>query len=150
VLLITLFLSGFTSATLFPGSSEGLFLLMLSQQNWSTGLLIVVVGTGNTLGGMSNWILGVLIDKGFHLNDKWSLNNTDQAKNLTTKTCIKAEKWLKNHGAPILFFSFLPIIGDPLCVVAGLLKMQGRVVLWYIALGKFFRYTLLSILFYLF
>ncbi|MCK5647369.1 MAG: DedA family protein [Gammaproteobacteria bacterium] len=137
--LITLFISGFTSATLLPGSSEALFLLMLSQQNWDTGFLILIVGIGNSLGGMSNWVLGILIRTGFH-KDK----DKDKNQETESKYRVKAEKWLKNYGSPVLFFSFLPIIGDPLCLVAGLVKTHWLQALLYISLGKFFRYFILS------
>ena len=135
VSLTALFISGFTSATLLPGSSEALFLLMLSQQSWDAGLLILVAGTGNSLGGMSNWLLGLLIRKGFY---------KDKNKRSDSKHRIKAEQWLKQYGSPILFFSFLPIIGDPLCLVAGLIKMHWLKALLFISLGKFFRYFALS------
>ncbi|WP_198264073.1 YqaA family protein [sulfur-oxidizing endosymbiont of Gigantopelta aegis] len=128
-----LFISGFTSATLLPGGSEGLFLWMLSQQAWDTGLLILIVGTGNSLGGMTNWLIGFFIRKGFY-----------KEKQTTNKTRLKAETWLKKHGSPILFFSFLPIIGDPLCVVAGLVKIPWFKALLFITLGKFIRYLALS------
>lgn len=135
--LFSLFISGFTSATLLPGSSEALFLLMLSQQHWETGLLILIVGTGNSLGGMTNWVLGVLIREGL-LKDK------NKKKDNESKYRIKAEKWLNQYGSPVLFFSFLPIIGDPLCLVAGLAKIYWLKALLYISLGKFFRYFILS------
>ena len=95
--LLTLFFSGFTSATLLPGSSETLFLVMLSQQNWDTGLLILIVGIGNSLGGMSNWILGFLIRKGFYKDKE---KNQEKEK----KHRFKADKWLKKYGSPVLFF----------------------------------------------
>ena len=133
--LVALFFSGFTSATLLPGSSEALFLLMLSQQNWDTGLLILIVGIGNSLGGMSNWVLGILIRKGFH---------KDKNQETESEYRFKAEKWLKTYGSPVLFFSFMPIIGDPLCLVAGLVKIHWIKALLYISLGKFFRYFALS------
>jgi membrane protein YqaA with SNARE-associated domain len=128
-----LFISGFTSATLLPGGSEALFLWMLSKNAWDTGLLILIVGTGNSLGGMTNWLLGILIRKGFY-----------KEKKTTNKAYLKAEMWLKKHGSPMLFFSFLPIIGDPLCVVAGLVKIPWFKALLFISLGKFVRYWALS------
>ncbi len=131
--LVTLFASGFTSATLLPGSSEALFLLMLSQQQWDIGLLILVVGVGNSLGGMSNWALGLLIRLGFF-----------KEKDSEKKVHFKAENWLKKYGSPVLFFSFLPIVGDPLCLVAGLVKIHWLKALVYISLGKFVRYVGLS------
>jgi len=137
--LLTLFFSGFTSATLLPGSSETLFLVMLSQQNWDTGLLILIVGIGNSLGGMSNWILGFLIRKGLYKDkDKEKKQETER------KHRFKADRWLKKYGSPVLFFSFLPIVGDPLCLVAGLVKIHWLTALLYISLGKFFRYFVLS------
>lgn len=133
--LLTLFFSGFTSATLLPGSSEALFLFLLSQQSWNTGLLILIVGVGNSLGGMTNWVLGILFRKGFY---------KDKNKEIEDKYHFKAEQWLKKYGTPVLFFSFLPIIGDPLCLVAGLVKTHWLKTLLYISAGKFFRYILLS------
>lgn len=135
--LFTLFISGFTSATLLPGSSEALFLLMLSEKTWNTGLLIVIAGTGNSLGGITNWLLGFAIRKGFY-KDKH--RQSEESKR------HKAEQWLNKHGAPVLFFSFLPVIGDPLCLVAGLIKIHWFPALVYISLGKFFRYFMLSFL----
>ena len=133
--LLTLFFSGFTSATLLPGSSEALFLYMLSEQVWDTGLLILIAGTGNSLGGMTNWLLGLLIRTGLYKNKQ----NTS-----TKKHYYKAEHWLQKFGAPALFLSFLPIIGDPLCVVAGLVKIHWLKALVFITTGKFFRYFVLS------
>ena len=135
--LLTLFISGFTSATLLPGSSEALFLLMLSEQRWDSLVLILVVGTGNSLGGMSNWLLGLLIRKGFY-REKSHQKKTDSR--------YRAEAWLRKYGAPGLFFGFLPIIGDPLCLVAGLLRIHWFQALIFISLGKFFRYFVLSYL----
>lgn len=142
VSLVALFISGFTSATLLPGSSEALFLLMVSQQSWDTGLLILIVGMANSLGGMSNWLLGILIRKGIYKE------NIFKQKESEARYRFKAEKWLKKQGAPILFFSFLPIIGDPLCLVAGWLKIHWLKALLYISLGKFFRYIALSFVFF--
>jgi len=133
--LFSLFVSGFTSATLLPGSSEALFLYLLSRQEWSSGLLLVVVGSGNSLGGMTNWLIGMLIRSGF-MQRKGSLQEEK-------KSVIKAQQWLQQHGAPVLFFSFLPIIGDPLCLVAGLIRIHWLKALLYITLGKFIRYIVL-------
>ena len=137
--LLTLFFSGFTSSTLLPGSSEALFAWMLSQQSWPVWLLIVVVGTANSLGGMTNWLLGILIRRGL-------LEDRDKKKpnRKANKTRRNAEQWLEQHGAPVLFFSFLPIIGDPLCLVAGLIKIPWLQALLYISLGKFFRYIVIA------
>ncbi len=133
--LLTLFFSAFTSATLLPGSSEALFLLMLSQETWNSGLLVVIAGVGNSLGGMTNWLLGRLIRSGLF---------KDKHRNSQAKSRSRAEQWLQTYGSPALFFSFLPIIGDPLCLVAGLVNMSWLKALLFISLGKFFRYFVLS------
>ncbi len=139
--LFTLFFSGFTSATLLPGSSEALFLLMLSQQNWETGLLILVVGIGNSLGGMTNWIIGFLFRKGVIQE---STKKSVKEKKSENQRRFKAEEWLRKVGSPVLIFSFLPIIGDPLCLVAGLVNIHWFKALLYISIGKFLRYFFLS------
>ena len=133
--LLTLFFSGFTSATLLPGSSEALFLFMLSEQSQDAALLILVAGIGNSLGGMTNWLLGLLIRTGLYKNKQ----STSQSKRY-----YKAEQWLHKFGAPVLFLSFLPVIGDPLCVVAGLVNIHWFKALVFISTGKFFRYFMLS------
>ncbi|MCU7835850.1 MAG: DedA family protein [gamma proteobacterium symbiont of Taylorina sp.] len=133
--LLTLFFSAFTSATLLPGSSEALFLLMLSQGSWSAGMLIIIAGAGNSLGGMSNWILGLLIRKGLYKSKRHNING---------KYYTAAENWFNKFGSPALLFSFLPIIGDPLCFVAGFIKIHWFKAMIFISLGKFMRYFALS------
>jgi len=135
--LFSLFISAFTSATLLPGSSEALFLFMLSQDLWSAGILILAAGTGNSLGGMTNWILGILIRKGLFKSKK---------HNLEDKSYSTAEKWFQKFGSPALLLSFLPIIGDPLCLMAGFIKIHWLKAIIFISLGKFLRYFALSFL----
>jgi membrane protein YqaA with SNARE-associated domain len=136
--LVSLFVSGFSSATLLPGSSEVLFLLMLSERDWSPWVLILVVGSGNTLGGMSNWLIGLLAQRGLYRHP-FSLSNKLRLR------YASIAKRLRKHGAVVLVFSFLPVVGDPLCVVAGLLNIPWYKALGYIALGKFVRYMLLAV-----
>ena len=135
--LLSLFFSAYTSATLLPGSSEALFLFMLSNDSWNTGVLILIAGAGNSLGGMSNWVLGFLIRKGLFKSKKHELNE---------QYYLKAEQWIQKYGSVILLFSFLPIIGDPLCLVAGFMKVSWWKALILISIGKFMRYFALSFL----
>ena len=142
--LLSLFLSGFTSSTLLPGSSEALFMYLLSQQSWPVWLLIFVVGSANSLGGMTNWIIGFLIYKGLFEDKQPEVQQQKQSKRGVASQRIRAERWLEQHGAPVLFFSFLPVIGDPLCLVAGLVKISWVKALFYITLGKFSRYLAIA------
>jgi membrane protein YqaA with SNARE-associated domain len=148
MVLISLFVSAFTSATFLPGSSEALFLFLLSQDNWPVWLLIIVAGTGNSLGGMTNWMVGFLIRKGlFKKKFKKTTDIGSEQKNKHSGIeYIRAEQWLRKYGSPALFFSFLPIIGDPFCFVAGLIRIHWFKALFYLSMGKFFRYFALSYL----
>ena len=127
--LWTLFISAFVSATLLPGGSE-MFVAYLSGDNvYAPILLISVAGLGNTLGGMSSWLLGRII-----------------AIKYTSQDILKAEhqtaiKRIQKWGSPLLLFSWLPVLGDPLCVAAGWMKIHWFYSLCFIALGKFARYA---------
>ena len=138
--LLGLFFSAFTSATLLPGSSEALFLFMLSQESWNVSLLILIAGLGNSLGGMTNWMLGFFIRKGWYASKKQEFKH----KNKLKTGHLMAEQWMQKYGSPVLLLSFLPLIGDPLCVAAGLIKVHWFKALMFISIGKFMRYFMLS------
>ncbi|EKO3964033.1 DedA family protein [Vibrio fluvialis] len=130
--LWVLFLGGFLSATLLPGGSEAALVATLSLQQYSVFLVIVVATVGNTLGGVTNYWLGL-----------WLPNRTEHEKQ-----GHKALAWLNKHGYWALLFSWLPIIGDPLCLAAGWLRMNWFPVFTLILIGKALRYSLLAALFY--
>ena len=125
--LSTVFIISFISATLLPlGSEPAVFgLLKLSPELfWST---IFVATAGNTLGGMVDYWMGY------------------GAKNALAKekpVNAKALKWLEQLGPKALFFAFLPGIGDPLCAVAGWLKLPFWPSTFYMLIGKFLRYLI--------
>nr|WP_086940951.1 YqaA family protein [Thaumasiovibrio occultus] len=124
--------TGFFSATLLPGGSEAAMLTALHVGQHSPAMLVLVATIGNTLGGMTNYWLGRL------LPDKTS----------EEKHGHKAMQWLQRYGIWALLLSWLPVIGDPLCVAAGWLRMNqwGCTVL--IAIGKCLRYAVLALMFY--
>lgn len=142
---LSLFISAFTSATLLPGSSEALFLFLLAQESYNSGFLILTAGTGNSLGGMTNWVLGLLIRNGLFKSKKINAKDSDlKSSGFKERQHIIAEQWFQKYGSPALLFSFMPIIGDPLCVVAGFIRIHWLKALLFISLGKFFRYFALS------
>lgn len=142
---LSLFISAFTSATLLPGSSEALFLFLLAQESYNSGFLILTAGTANSLGGMTNWVLGILIRNGLFKSKKIDAKDSDlTSSGFKEKHHIIAEQWFQKYGSPALLFSFLPIIGDPLCVVAGFIRIHWLKALLFISIGKFFRYYALS------
>lgn len=130
--LWVLFFSGFLSATLLPGGSEAGLIATLSLNQFSTALIIAIATLGNTLGGLTNYWLGL-----------WLPNRTQSEKH-----AHKAMSWLSKYGYWTLLFSWLPIIGDPLCLAAGWLRMKFLPSLVLIAIGKGLRYSLLAAIYF--
>ncbi|NLS12813.1 DedA family protein [Vibrio sp. SM6] len=132
--LWVLFLTGFLSATLLPGGSEASLIATLSLNQYSVATIIVVATAGNTLGGMTNYWLGLFLP-----------NRTHQQKH-----SHKAIKWLSRYGYWGLLFSWLPLIGDVLCLAAGWLRMQWLPSIILIAIGKAARYGVLAAIYFQF
>ena len=99
--LASLFASSFLSATLLPGSSEVVLVAMLLSGVSQPWLLVVIATMGNSLGGLTNVILG----RFFPLREK-------------SRWQEKAVGWLKRYGAATLLLSWMPVIGDLLCLLA--------------------------------
>lgn len=127
-----LFMTGFLSATLLPGGSEAGLIATLSLEQYSVLTLITVATLGNTLGGLTNYGIGL-----------WLPNRTQSEKH-----GHKAIQWLSKYGHWSLFFSWLPIIGDPLCLAAGWLRMRFLPCLCLVFIGKAFRYSLLAAIYF--
>jgi len=125
----SLFLSAFLSSTLLPGSSEALLVTYLSQ-DFDPRMLLLVATAGNTLGGISSWLLGY-----------WLIIKYPDAvpKKLNPQSIERLRRW----GWPVLLLSWMPVIGDPLCLAAGWLRLNIYLSIFAIALGKFIRYSLI-------
>ena len=124
-----LFLSAFVSSTLFPGGSEGVLAYLVSDAAYPLLLLVTIATLGNTLGAMTSWGIGRLI------SIKYS---TEQ---LSKESQQKAVERLQKYGSPILLLSWLPVVGDPLCVAAGWLRIHWLPSLLFILIGKLLRYV---------
>jgi membrane protein YqaA with SNARE-associated domain len=129
--LSTLFVATFVSATLLPVASEpALFGLLRLNPGlfWSA---ICVATVGNTLGGAVDWWMGYgahqVIDKYHH-----------------SRSHLKAMEWLERLGPKACLLGWLPIVGDPLCAVAGWLKLSFWPCVGYMAIGKFLRYLIMT------
>ena len=130
--LTTLFIVSFVSATLLPlGSEPALFgLLKLNPELFWPALLVATLG--NTLGGMVDWWMGY----GAHrVTDKWKHSSVH----------VRALDWLERLGPKACLLSWLPIVGDPLCAVAGWLKMPFWSCALYMLVGKFLRYLTMTV-----
>ena len=121
--LWTLFVSSFLAATLLPGGSEVVFFAVIKLQPESLWPALGVATLGNTLGGLSSYLLGRLIPR--------------------TKP-LKGLSLLRRYGSAALLLSWVPFIGDPLCVAAGWLRLNVVAATVFIALGKFIRYAAIA------
>lgn len=126
-----LFFSAFISSTLLPGGSELALAYLLEQSSHAPGLLLLAASAGNTLGGMSSWLIGWLIAR------RWALRALDKPEH--QKAVDRLQKW----GSPVLLLSWLPVIGDPLCLMAGWMKIGVWRALFFIAIGKVARYAVI-------
>jgi membrane protein YqaA with SNARE-associated domain len=118
-----LFLSAFVSATILPGNSEIVLIAVLAKHPSLFWESIAVATLGNTLGGMTSYAIGRL---------------------LPNKTESRAMAWVQRHGEWSLLLSWVPVIGDALCVAAGWLRLSPVRSLLMIAIGKCARYLVLA------
>jgi len=126
-----LFVSAFLSSTLFPGGSEIVLAALAHAHPDNFWMFLGVATLGNTLGGMSTWLLGWLLAKRYPL---------DQPRKPHQKRAVAQ---LKKWGSPLLLLSWLPIVGDPLCFAAGWLRMNGWLAALFIGAGKAARYAVI-------
>lgn len=128
--LPTLFIAAFAAATLLPlGSEPALFGLLKLNPDlfWSA---ILVATAGNTLGGMLNWWIGF----GAHrVADRYA-----------SRTHLKALDALQRLGPKACLLAWVPVIGDPLCAVAGWLRLPFWPCAFYMLAGKFLRYLFIT------
>jgi membrane protein YqaA with SNARE-associated domain len=125
-----LFCSALIAATLFPLSSEALLSALL-YQHYSPLLLWLVATTGNTLGSCINWYLGKWC---LHLqNRKWFPISVNQL--------TRAQTRFQKYGLASLLFAWVPIIGDPLTLLAGVMRVQFWKFLALVTIGKGLRYA---------
>ncbi len=129
--LVSVFLVSFVSATLLPMGSEFAVLGLLKLNPDLFWQAIFVATVGNTLGGALTWWMGYRAEKALERMAQKSY----EARGLV---------WLKRFGPKACLLSFLPLVGDPLCAVAGWLRLPFWPCVAYMALGKFLRYCVLT------
>lgn len=128
----TLFGSALLSSTLFPGGSEALLLYRLHQG--ADPLVSVLTATaGNVLGSLITYGMGRFGREAIRTRSE----NTD-------RHIARAESWFKRFGRPSLLLAWLPVVGDPLCLVAGVLRVSVPVFLLLVTVGKLARYAALA------
>jgi membrane protein YqaA with SNARE-associated domain len=133
-----LLFSAFTSATLLPGSSEATLLALLAMGRGEAVALVVVATVGNVLGSLVNWVLGRFFST--FRDGRWFP--------VTAQSYDRAVAWYRRYGSWSLLLSWLPVIGDPLTVVAGALRVEWFRFLVLVSLGKGGRYVFLAAAFH--
>jgi membrane protein YqaA with SNARE-associated domain len=123
--------SAFLSSTLLPGGSEALLAYLATATAHTPLTLLLVAAVGNTLGGMTSWGIGWLIARKY------------PARGLVKPAQQQAVDRIQRWGSPLLLLSWLPVIGDPLCVAAGWLRIHWLLSLMFIGAGKTARYAVL-------
>ncbi len=123
----TMFASSVLSATLLPGSSEVLLTGLLLSGKTQVISIVVVAALGNILGGLTNIIIGRCLP----LKQQGRWQHT-------------AKAWLHRWGPAALLLSWLPVIGDLLCVIAGWLRFDWLPVVFWLTVGKTLRYAVLA------
>ena len=136
MIYLSLFFISFLAATILPFSSELTLAGLISTSNYDNLSLLIFASFGNVLGSVFNWGLGFY------------------ARNLTIKKWFpfketqieRSSKWFSKFGKWSLLFAWVPIVGDPLTFVAGLLRVRFFDFIILVAIGKVSRYL---IIFYL-
>jgi membrane protein YqaA with SNARE-associated domain len=118
-----LFASSFLSATLLPGNSEIVFVALLHAAPELETRALAVATVGNTLGGMSSYLVGRLVPK---------------------PHAGRTVDWLTRWGPAALLLSWVPVVGDGLCVASGWLRQNAVAAIVFIAVGKLARYWALA------
>ena len=130
VIYLSLFVISFLAATILPFSSELTLVGLIATSNYDNLILLIVASFGNVLGSVVNWALGFY------------------SRNLTTKKWFpfkdrqieNSSKWFSKFGKWSLLFAWVPILGDPLTFVSGLLRVRFLDFVILVAIGKVSRY----------
>lgn len=130
-----LWLSALSSASLLPGSSE-IVMGGLWYQGYPAILLWLCATSGNVAGSLINWWLGGQVAR--FSGKRWFPATPEQMQ--------RAEVWMKKFGPFALLLSWLPVVGDPLTLVAGVLRMPIAMFIALVAIAKGARYAILLLL----
>ena len=128
-----LFAASFLAATIFPFQSELVLVGLLLGGDLSWPVLLAVATVGNVLGSVVNWGLGRFF---LHFRDRrWFP--------VKPQSYARMERWFARWGVWSLLFAWLPVVGDPLTVVAGALRVNLALFVVLLTLGKLGRYAVL-------
>jgi membrane protein YqaA with SNARE-associated domain len=131
---VGLFLTSFAAATLLPIPSELPLGGLLLESGYPPALLIAVASIGNTAGAVVNWALGRGIER--FRDRRWFP--------VRAATLVRAEAWYRRYGRWSLLLSWLPVVGDPLTLVAGVLGERLVPFILLVGIAKTARYLVVA------
>ena len=130
--LVTVFVVSVISATLLPMGSEFAVIGLVKLSPDLFWPAVAVATVGNTIGGAISWWMGYGAE---------ALYERIEHKRLR----LRALSWLEGFGPKACLLAWLPVVGDPLCAIAGWLKLPFWPCVFYMAIGKFFRYLVMTV-----
>ena len=130
----SLFISSFLSSTILPGHSEITLTTFILLEKYSQFLLVFFASFGNIIGSIINWYLGFYITK--FVNKSWFPFKKTQLDNMSL--------WYLKYGKWSLFLSWVPFIGDPLTIVAGMFRVPLIIFITIVSISKILRYIFIG------
>lgn len=131
-----LFLSAFIAATLLPTASEAVLVGLLLTESYPVWVLLLVASVGNVLGAVVNWVLGHWIER--YRDRPWFP--------ISPGSLQRSQGWYQRYGKWSLLLSWMPVIGDPLTVMAGVMREPLPIFLLLVTVAKFGRYLVLAVI----
>ena len=131
---IGLFLSSFLSATILPGQSEIALTSLIILNNHSLSFLVFIASLGNVLGSLFNWFIGCKLER--FKKKKWFPVTDLQLK--------KASNWYHKYGKWTLLLSWVPFVGDPITIVAGIFRVPIMYFILIVSFAKTMRYIFIA------
>ncbi|MDS7595675.1 YqaA family protein [Agrobacterium tumefaciens] len=131
-----LFLTAFIAATIMPMQSEAALAGLIVLKSHPVWLLVAVASIGNVAGSFVNWLLGRGIER--FRDRRWFPVKPEALE--------RAQSWYRRYGKWSLLLSWMPLIGDPLTVAAGIMKEPLPVFLLLVTLAKVGRYVILALI----
>ena len=124
-------LISFLAATILPFSSEVVLTTMYLSNSFEPYFLLIFASIGNIMGSITNWYLGKKIT--LFQNRKWFPVSPDQLE--------RSRKYFQKYGLWSLLLAWVPIIGDPLTLLAGVLKVRFSIFFLLVSISKISRYV---------
>ena len=124
-------LISFLAATILPFSSEVVLTTMYLSNSFEPYFLLIFASIGNIMGSITNWYLGKKIT--LFQNRKWFPVSPDQLE--------RSQKYFQKYGLWSLLLAWVPIIGDPLTLLAGVLKVRFSIFFLLVSISKISRYV---------